>query len=480
MALSLLIDAVERFGLVRPGTLTYTDELHTRSNLQCQLAVTKSGGVYWRPAVGEPVTLLDGATKIFGGSIERIRLDQPPGVDTRLFITVECVSWDQIADRRLVSKDYTQETVRDIVLDLMTEHLVDEGVSEASIDVGPVIERLPFNFKSVTEAFNEIAELVGFEWWIDADKGLHFVACGTEPAPSSFTSRAQYQTFQVTSERADYRNRQFVRAGQDKTEDRTEEFVGDSKRRTFNLSFPVAEKPSSLKINAGAEQTLGVRGIEGESTAQWFYQIGATELNHSQSETVLTASDTVTVIYKGFFPLLILSEDQIEITARAAVEGGTGVYEAIEDKQEIDSAIFALDLGAGLLRRKGLIPQTVLLSTLTAGFRAGQLVTITNADFGVNGDFLIARVEFGLLASEPPIFGYRLECLSGEAVGGWAEFWMRIANAGRKFVVRENEVLGPLIFNQEPLDATEDFTVQSQAAACGEVDVDEIGMAEVC
>ena len=65
----------------------------------------------------------------------------------------------------------------------------------------------------------------------------------------------------------------------------------------------------------------------------------------------------------GFYPLIIVAEDPEEINSRQVTEGGTGIYEGIEEKASIDTRDAALDYTNGLLRRYARIGKVVTFNT---------------------------------------------------------------------------------------------------------------------
>ena len=477
MALTITIDAVDKSSLVRYSTISISQELHTRTLAKFDLVSESSSLSFYRPLVGEVVKITFNGDLIFAGTIERIQEMREKGLIDVLYMQIECVSWEQILDRHLVAKAYDTQTLHDIVEDIRADELSGEAITKADVQTGPTLSKAVFNYSSVTEVFNELAEVSGWEWWIDVDKGLHFVPEGTSTAPMDLDSDNLYLDLTVTRERGDYRNVQYVRAGLDVTDERTETFVGDGENITFNTAYPVASI-TSIKVDAVA-QTFGIRGVEAEGEKEWYYQLDNTQITQDQNETVLD-TNILEVVYTGYFPLLIFTNDSAEIAARAAIEGGTGEYEAVEDREEIKVAAFAYDLANGLLRRKGIIPNVINFRTTEVGFRAGQLLTIDLPAYDLDGDYLISRVEFDEIGTNPVEFAYQIECLDGEALGGWAEFWMGLAKKGRRFTIRENEVAGPLIYNTEPIDIAVTFTEAQDSTPCCTIDVDEWGWSEVC
>jgi len=47
---------------------------------------------------------------------------------------------------------------------------VTEGVDTSLVETGPAIEKFVFNYVPASQAFDDIAELAGYIWYIDYEK----------------------------------------------------------------------------------------------------------------------------------------------------------------------------------------------------------------------------------------------------------------------------------------------------------------------
>jgi len=67
--------------------------------------------------------------------------------------------------------------------------------------------------------------------------------------------------------------------------------------------------------------------------------------------------------------------------------------------------------------------------TYTAGLATGQLLTVDLPEHSYSGDLLITELSLQELVpaygAQPASYGYRVKAVSGEAVGGWIEFFRR-------------------------------------------------------
>lgn len=417
-------------------SLTFNSTVNRLGNMS--FANVRAAGAGSSLERGEDVYVYDGATKLWGGTVmSHVVADvQDQGV---IKYTYGCADFDEIASRRVVAEAFEDTTAGAIVTSLRTTYLGDYSVTAGDISTGAVIDRISFNYKSVSVCLDELAELSGFTWGIDKDKTLFFRARDEVDAPFDLSSSNKpFSKLSIRRPKTGYRNKQYVRAGHDLTPSRAEVQTGDGQKRAFLLEYKVGVEPT-IRADTGSgyvSQTVGVLGVD--SGKQYYYSIGSSTISQGIGETVLTSSHTLEVTYQGRFPIIVAAQDDDEIAARAGVETGTGVYERVENRPSIDKNEQALATAEGLLEKHKL-QDFVTYTTFTGGLEAGMLQSIVLSDYGLNEEFLIESVH----ASEKDInvMSYTVRAISGQALGGWAAFFKKLVNSSTSYVIRENEVL---------------------------------------
>ena len=84
-----------------------------------------------------------------------------------------------------------------------------------------------------------------------------------------------------------------------------------------------------------------------------------------------------------------------------------------------------------------------------------QTVTLTR--YGISAaEYLLEKVDLRDL--DGTVLRYTVTALSGEALGGWHEFFRKLVKGGRKFVIRDNEVLLLLRATSEAVALTDAMT----------------------
>lgn len=430
------------------NSLTISNKQNGRNTCSFRLRDRLEG---FAPLIGQEVIVEDNGTKIFAGTIDRTRKSIPIRASEKFF-DIECTDFNQLADRHLVPRIFTSQLAGDIVRDIVNTELVDEGITNGGVEDSFIIEKAVFAYVTAAEAFNDLSRITGLSWNIDEDKVMNFFDRATNIAPFKIKEGfGNHRNVVVTRQREQYRNTQFLRAGNDITDLRTESFVGDGTRAAFVLKFKVALVPA-IKLNS-VTKTVGIRGVEGGKDFYW--SKFEKEITPDDGATPLVLSDDLDVTYQGFFPIIVKSVNSTEVTDRATIEGGTGIYEDIVDDPSIENNELALQKVNGLLRRFGTIPEIVSFQTDQNGLKSGQLLTVELPEFGLNGTFLIDSVDINDI--DGLILRHDVIALSGEHLGGWHEFFRKLAEIGREFVIRENELLLLLRQFDETITITDAF-----------------------
>lgn len=473
MAVEIHVGGVDRSDQRLAGSaLTWSDQINGRGTLAITFRDVYDG---WRPEDGEellvlaaaPNTLvtaegdgiqtsdlagiLTGPDRLFGGflvnPVEREELGS-----NYLFFECSAVEFSALCDRRIVNRVYEATAVDDIVRDIVLQDLDGEGLLVSEVIDGPTIEKAVFSDVTVTEAFNELAELVGYDWRIDAYKVVHFGPRDALLGPDLDGNVALAGSVTVRRSTEKYRNVQIVRAGTDLTDSRAEILVGDGQRRVFATAFPLGAVPTVEESRAGGawtEKTLGILGID--SGKDWYWNSGQSQVSQDDGGTLLIApttiadpetGDRVRVTYRGLFPVKTQYQDLEEITARQALEGGSGIHANVEDRPQINSAQSALDAAVALIQRHGRVSPALECRTRLEEFLPGQLVEVTFPRHDLVAEEMLVDSVSAEYSDEDGQVWYTVRALSGDTFGGWQDYFRKLLRAGKALVVgREGEVL---------------------------------------
>lgn len=445
--MKLLIGGADKTSLLRSKSLRIQDGINERS--VCSFLLIDVNGIY-HADVGEPVEVRDDSNNlVFAGTVDEPEEAQPLGTSV-LDLAVQVVDWHQIADRRIVAETYENQAAGTIVNDIITKYLADEGITAGTVQNGPTIKRAVFNYYPASQCLDELSELTGYQWRINPDKSLDFFDRTTNAAPWNITpDNTPIRNVRVRRNRENYRNRQHVRAGRDISVLQTREFAGDGKTKVWTVDLPIALEPT-IKLN-GAAKTVGIRGLE--TGFDFYWQKGEKEISQDNGAAALTSSDTLTIEYQGFYPIIVTADSPEAISDRQTVEGGSGLYEHVEQRTDIDKQEAALEYAQGLLRRYARVGPVVYYDTFEPGLKPGQLQSINLPQHNIDDNFLISRVTTSDIGATDGTLLYSIEALSGEAVGGWTTFFKKLMQKQKTFVIRENEILIKLLTFRESFSA---------------------------
>ncbi len=282
---------------------------------------------------------------------------------------------------------------------------------------------------------DELSELTGLQWKINPDRTLDFFHKATfkgEP----ISEESSISNLRVKKSREQYRNRQYLRAGQDVSQVQTRTFKGDGETQIFTVDLPIAKVPT-IKVN-GVEKTVGIRGLE--QNCDWYWQKNDKSISQDDKASKLTTNDILTIEFQGFYPIVVVAENTGEITGRQSVEGGTGIYESIEQKASLDTRESALSYSEGLLRRFANIQTHISFTTYTR-YRAGELVAVDFHNHDIREEMLVADVQIQDNGAPDNRLQYNVRLVSGESFGGWVNFFKKLTEQNKTFVIRENEIV---------------------------------------
>lgn len=413
-------------------------------------------------ALGEEVRItLDGVI-IFTGTLDEVEETKAGDFSDVNFVSCKCTDFSQYCDRHVVFQRYNSLAehlhLRGIVGQIVSqdsgqlgEMLADDGIwwDLDSVDTGPELGEILFSYETVTECFNQLSDITGYYWFIDALKKLHFLDITHYGAPYALDPGVwqNYRKIKVKKTREKYRNIQYLTGIKLETNPKVNEFKGDGENRTFTCAYGIAYKPAlSINGNPVDPDIIDVHKDDSvQDDIEWFYSVGDKEITQSTLDTYtpLSSSDTLTVNYVGLYDAVKRSRNDAEITARAAIEHSSGVYVQVEHDDKVDDNALADQKLSGLLRRYGRIACYVNFETDFHGFEPGQRLTVNLTEHDIAGDFLIEKVNCTYV--DNTFFRYQVEAVSDASYGSWVDFFRNLARK-RPLSINESETLS--ILNQ--------------------------------
>lgn len=406
--------------------------ISNRSTMRCTLIEVE--GTY-TPQAGEPIVIEQDGDKKFAGLIEDFEQEFIEGVDSSMRYSVSAVDFTRLLDWRCYEGSFENQSFYSIIEAMWAAKLSGDGVTLTGvINPGPTITtRIQDGLRPITEWFRKLATETGYLFYIDADKVLHFGPLQTSPSnPCPFvitwTSR-NWRNMKIRRRMGDYRNRQYVRTEYTTTGLLTEQYTGDGSTRDFFINAgggafngaPTATVDTGGGPVAVAVGRLGFDGPPGPF--DWYYDFEGWGFHNFAPDPALGVGDILEISYRVRFNNKTVAEDAAEIAARAAIQGDSGVIEAIHEDRYIDRKASLDARAVALLRQYGSIPIEIDFETsteiepLSADVEPGQDldVDLTGGPSSINDNLLIESVESQWIATgNTDIWQYRISATSQE------------------------------------------------------------------
>lgn len=410
------------------GSVRFAQTLQARDTFSFQFVSRHSSAspsTTFAPAEGQPVLLVDDVLgEIFGGTIDQVVITNMPG-DQGIFADCIGITYDLLLSRKTTGIPtgagsppqpnngvFTNQTLAQIATYLVSLAAAD-GVTISTV-TGPVIPSYQVSYATLYDALDQVCQLASnataqYKWFTDPRRVVHIVQIGTLSAPFnvSYTDASDQNILQLTSSggtqggfsstqtRQNYANKAIVKVGNLSIGVLTEVLgPGNGALMQFETSAPLGAAPQISIVIASPlstiPQTVGVLGID--TGKQWYWNLGSNVITQDSSGTPLTSQQSLAVTYQGIDKGVVINSNSAEITRRAAVEGGTGIYEVVQDAGTPASLADAQTLAAAIANSLGVIPETVTYGIYRGGLTVGMTQRIDILQLGVSDNFVIDSV----------------------------------------------------------------------------------------
>lgn len=401
MSLQVKVNTIDRTSVIEQDGFSVEQVLTSQADT-AKFKYQKYGSRSFIPAIGDAVDVYDGSTHIFSGTIIRIdeqTIANPEGLE----YSVECVDLSYSLDNMLVAKTYSAMTIKAIILDIIANYAPTFTTVnvQSNFTVGSVV----FNQIPVSECLKRLADIVRYEWYVDADKDLHFFPKFTTLAPINLTDVSGNYVINTLKRRIDgtqIANVVKIRGGLYNAANFTDVItVKGSGQQAFKLPYQFANLVVELDTGAGfGAQTLGIDFIDDFTTKQVLYNY-----NERTIKWAAALADGNRIRFTG--------NPKVRVLAVATDDPSIALYgrkeKLIKDESiaEIDTARRRAAAELEAYKEK---MSEVTFKTYTAGLTVGQVINLTSAQRTVNDNYLISRVKFG--PYKPDTFAYTVTLTS--------------------------------------------------------------------
>jgi len=365
-----------------------------------RLTYKKYGSKSYTPAILDTVLIQDGSTNVFGGRVMQFTQNPISGADG-IEYTLDCSDYSADLDSILVSQEYVNKSVQYIINDFCTNFAT--GFTCVNTNCTYVIADIVFNQIPITQALKQLADLMKYNFYVDASKDIHFFPKYNTPAPFNITdSSGNYvaPSLITSSDGSQIANSVKVRGGNYQAPTYSDTItVKGSVTKSWVLPYTFVFSTMIISIN-GVGKTIGIYGTDDFTTKDVLYKA---EDQSIQVYTALTDGNTIAFSGIPLIPVLAVASDPTSI----------GLY-GTREKIIQDSSI--IDLNVARTRAIGELAQykdpkiTASFDTYTAGLRTGQVININSSRRGINTDFIIRSVTYSMRLHDT--FQYHVELVT--------------------------------------------------------------------
>lgn len=436
MAMQLTIHGTDRTNRIQWDSLRIENIL-TKQVDRCSFKIWTYGDRDFRPVVGREVIVTDAGTRVFGGVIVKMeaKIDAYPKVT----YSIECLDYTRILDQHLVSETYEGMTIDAIITDLVT-NWIPAGFTMNEVDAPLLIDYIQFNYEPVSECLRQLAEIGGYDWYVDYFRDINFKDPSAVPASIDITDSGgvyERDSLIIRRDTSQLRNAIIVRGGEYLGTEFTASIISDGERITYELPY----KFDDFKLRvSGTPKTIGTDNIDNPASFDVLYNKDEKTVKFRENNKP-AADSTLSYSGKPHLPVIVKLKDQVKIDAIYSAEStlGDGKYEYLVIDKSINSKEGARERARAEIRSYGETLSEGEFITETSGLRAGQRILINSTALNVNEYYIINRVISTM--KDDTTMRYRISLITTKTMDLISIMKKLLLAETKKITINEGEVI---------------------------------------
>ena len=363
------------------------------------------------PVVGDQIDVYENGTHIFGGTTTTVETTVQGGL--LLAYAITCVDWSFKLNSKLVTKNYVAMDPADIVADIVA-NFVPHGLGFTTTHVQRgnfQVASIKFNYEQVTQVLEKLAKQIGWDWYVDPAKDIHFFLAENVTAPFNIdetSGNIEWPSLDISIDLTNMKNSVFVVGGNyPKTYNATnavDVYQTDGVKTAFALAYTYDQSSIIVTLD-GVTQTLGIDQQTDPTTVQWLYSPSGKFI---RSTSLAGSGHTLKVFGNAQIPILAHGSDAASIATYGEFQ------DSVIDKQ-IQSVGEAQDRALAEILQFGHQVYDVKFTTKQTGLVIGQTILLNSAKLGIsNYPLVIKRIDG--TAYSPSQFEYQVEALGSDNV----------------------------------------------------------------
>lgn len=384
MALVLKINSTDRSSWIDWKSLQKTEGLTKEPDiLSFDIVKTPTKSI---PTFGDTVELLEDAVKIFSGTITE-RTEKVQGGIT-LGYSYKCKDPTHKFDKLLVVKSYQNQTAQEIIEDIV-DTFTDGTFTYTNIEAGtPTLGTVKFNYEQPSKAIQKIANLIGYDWYIDYDNDVHFFSEGSSSAPFEINDtegNLEWRTLNFDRNIIELKNSIIIRGGEYSSTiseaNAVDKYIADGTQRVFVNIYRY--KNIQVKVNNTAK-TVGIDNIDDPDAYDCLYNYQEKAVKFRENNKP-SASQEIEIFGDAQIPLIAKVKDSISVSTY-------GEFQHVEIDKTITSVSEAKQKARALLDKWTEGSWDGSFTTTQTGLRTGMQIRINSTIFGIDKLFKITRI----------------------------------------------------------------------------------------
>lgn len=395
---------------------------------------------------------------------------------------IKCRNANSILANRLVNTAEQQVTLTQLIRDLFNIYLQAEGMT---LNVGD-FDNIQINAyvagdKPLDEVMNELAEVGNAVWNVSSSKVFSFLK---REEFTSFpreinNSFVPFGRFKHQTKDLDLRTVQIVTGARETTSEQTEVSTYEVDQTEFTTVFPIAQQPRILINGTEVDRSrIGVNGLDSsDPNIAFFFSFRSNDITYVTNSNLLTAGDTVTIIYIGEFTIRTSVQDDARIAEIANTTGFSGRIERSVKNSSLrsteDTQLFANSLLESFKNERNEISCYITSAHLSnLGYTISDFDVMTELTFNlpeinVSGNYVITERKISVESSENPLDNLRvdLKLKDRNLLRSYIESIKNINRDLRDISIREDDIIVQnLALPAESLTMSEEIDFQIQNA----------------
>lgn len=351
-------------------------------------------------------------TAIFGGTVTEIeRVNNSAGSQGGILLTDEITAtdWGFTANAKLIVRSFADMDPADIVA----------AIAPAGFDATTYVQRagyqvssIKFNYEQFTQCLEALANQIGFQWYIDSAKKIHFFLAENNNAPITIDDTSgsfEWNTLDVDINLANMKNSVFVIGGTYQKNilisNPVDVFLGNGNQNGFGLVYTYIANTIVCLLN-GVAQSIGILNQEQfPALFDILYDPAGRTISFNT-----TPPNGATIVVAGTAEIPIVGHAIDQPLVALYGERQDAIFDA-----NILSITEAQQRAQADILQYGNPVYDVRFTTLTPGIRLGQNILLNSVLYGISNYPLVVKNIQGTGRTGFQM-EYQVECIGSDVV----------------------------------------------------------------